>query len=239
MARTGRPRVERVTLPCEACGTPIVRRKSDVDRLKTGRVFCDKQCRALVGPKPRRGYESPCEQCGEPFYRSQSADRRFCSKACHDAWQGRNGVYRECEACGVSFRRPPSWSSRQPARFCSKRCEGLNRIARPLDWDHNGKPAIMDDHGYVYVWEPEHPAATRKKGWIAEHRLVAERLLNRTLTAEDEVHHINRIRHDNRPENLDVLDGVTHARITANQRQSDKDLLAEYIRRFGPLNDFN
>lgn len=239
MARTGRPPVERVTVRCAACGAELVRRKSEVDKTKSGRVFCDAKCRGQLGSKPRRGQDQPCEQCGVMFYVRPGADQRFCTKACLDDWQRRNRVVRKCDVCGGEYELKPSqaymYRNHDRARFCSRWCMGLAKIKRPLDRLHNGKPAILDEHGYVYVWEPDHSEAWRRKGWMSEHRLVAEQMIGRPLTSDDEVHHINRIRHDNRPENLDVLDGLTHSRITAGQRQGDKELLAEYIRRFGPI----
>ena len=39
-------------------------------------------------------------------------------------------------------------------------------------------------------------------GRIMEHRAVMEELLDRELTSREQVHHINEVRTDNRPENL-------------------------------------
>jgi hypothetical protein len=57
---------------------------------------------------------------------------------------------------------------------------------------------------YLYGKCPEHPYAD-KNGYVLEHRLVAEKKIGRLLTADEHVHHINRNKHDNRPENLEVL----------------------------------
>tara|TARA_Y100000593_G_scaffold47786_1_gene90415 strand:+ start:287 stop:1231 length:945 start_codon:yes stop_codon:yes gene_type:complete len=59
-------------------------------------------------------------------------------------------------------------------------------------------------HGYVKVRKPEHPFANG--GYVPQHRLVMEEFLGRYLTQEEEVHHKNTIRDDNRIENLELWD---------------------------------
>lgn len=83
-----------------------------------------------------------------------------------------------------------------------------------ISWNKGKKhPKISGEHhykwkggkylkrGYVYTLEPNHPYAN-PKGYIREHRLVMERYLERYLTSEERVHHINGIKDDNRIENL-------------------------------------
>jgi hypothetical protein len=59
------------------------------------------------------------------------------------------------------------------------------------------------DRGYVMAFEPAHPNA-RKDGYVAEHIKVMAAKLGRPLHRFEEVHHKNGIRHDNRPENLEL-----------------------------------
>jgi hypothetical protein len=58
-------------------------------------------------------------------------------------------------------------------------------------------------NGYIYIWDPEHPNAD-KRGYVAEHTKVMAEVLGRPLFPEEEVHHRNRQRDDNRPENLEL-----------------------------------
>jgi hypothetical protein len=69
-----------------------------------------------------------------------------------------------------------------------------------------------DRHGYIRVYQPEHPYAAGD-GTVAKHRLVMERELGRYLEPHEVVHHINRVRDDNRLENLAVMDWEEHNRM--------------------------
>ena len=71
------------------------------------------------------------------------------------------------------------------------------------------------DIGYILVYMPDHPKALSGgyKGWVYEHYLVAERKIKRPLKIKEEVHHLDLVRSNNRPNNLLVCTKEQHLQI--------------------------
>jgi hypothetical protein len=131
--------------------------------------------------------ERVCLRCGVTFKTTANQVSRgwgtFCSQACHYAWQ------RE-----------------QPRQRLQVRVEALPvGVAPPLSKPRRYKNAA----GYArFRWRlaPDLYVETY------EHRIVAERALGRSLSADEVVHHVNGIRDDNRSGNLEVLSNSEHTR---------------------------
>lgn len=94
---------------------------------------------------------------------------------------------------------------RQPSSGCFKKgdipwCKGKKNIKISGKNNPHWNGGRVIDRGYIRIYKPEHPNANGK--YVFEHRLVVEKIIGRYLLTKEESHHINKIKDDNRPENL-------------------------------------
>lgn len=94
------------------------------------------------------------------------------------------------------------------------------RQAGPSNPNWRGGRSIASN-GYVLVKVGKGHHLADVRGYAYEHRLVAEEKLGRRLMPSEVPHHINGIKTDNRPENLEVVSRSEHGH---HHRKSDRGL---------------
>ena len=131
-----------------------------------------------------------------------------------DTWGRKNRKIedKKCLNCGKVFR-----PYNQIVKTCSRECgyairkNGAETRRKKESWYTNKK-------GYVqgHIWLDEHT-----KVFVKQHRYFMEIHLGRKLLPNEDVHHINGIKDDNRIENLQVISHSEHTKIT-NKREYKK-----------------
>jgi len=107
-------------------------------------------------------------------------------------------IAKECE---VTFMTIARWLDRFGIR--KMKSFGISRRGQKAGYWKGGR--YKDNtSGYVWVFNLEHSSCT-KKGYVLEHRLVMEKFIGRYLKGNEIVHHKNKIKDDNRVENLEIV----------------------------------
>ena len=73
------------------------------------------------------------------------------------------------------------------------------------------KKRYVDPRGYIHLWMPDSPMALTN-GYVKEHRHVMSQIIGRPLERSEIVHHLNEVKGDNRPENLELTTASEHSR---------------------------
>lgn len=98
-------------------------------------------------------------------------------------------------------------------------------MSKSGEQNHNwrgGKTIASNGYVLVRVGKDHHLADVR--GYAYEHRLVAEEKIGRKLEPGEQVHHLNGIKRDNRPENVEVMKSIAHHQNQHRKNQSKRRL---------------
>jgi endogenous inhibitor of DNA gyrase (YacG/DUF329 family) len=177
-----------------------------------------------------------CQQCGTTLVipPSRAGRKKYCSRRCYGAWMAENMTGEKAIRYGMGH-------SEETRRKISE-TQKTRGISGPKAWNWKGGRHV--NAGYAMINANSLDSHERalfgsmvSSQSIPEHRLVMARLLGRPLRSDEQVHHVNGVRTDNRPENLELHNQETHsrehARIAAEIRrlqQENADLRAALLK---------
>lgn len=201
--------------------------------------------------------EVVCDNCGKTFickHKSRLNHKNlFCCKKCEGEYRKRQNLNMTCPICGKKFHAKPSYIAKAKHELCcSRECMGKYRKKKYKgesnpNFGNRGKdnPLYTGDtrissYGYVLVKNCDHPFANGD-GHVFEHRLVAEKYLlepqytttingKNYLSKDYVVHHINGIRTDNRPENLQIMSKEAHTQYHMQLRKLASQNLVKSVK---------
>jgi len=104
-----------------------------------------------------------------------------------------------CTTCQVEiYQHRTNYLKSEGRGYCSPECR--NKARATLDGSVKRKRSKNSSEDHTLTKAADHPNA--RKGWVATHRLVMERHINRLLSDEERVHHIDMVSNNNKLENL-------------------------------------
>lgn len=183
--------------PCEQCGNPIPRKESIHWYAK--RKFCSIQCSNRSRIRETVDIRS-CKHCNSTFvWIGRKSRSLFCSKSCHNQFNKERDekLIRYCLGCQKQIQFPYKGKGRYTRLIARKYCSDECR------WPNRGNARFPDARGYICV-------AVSPRRFRYEHRVLAERLLQRSLEKGEIVHHIDCKPGNNAPSNLLVCAETVH-----------------------------
>ena len=149
----------------------------------------------------KNGKNIICLVCNKSFYvqgcRIKSA--KYCSYRCF-------GIHKKRLYKGKNN---PFYGKHHPKGFMKKIGKKISKTLKKMRFNFREKNPMWKGGrykhlGYWYILMPNHPNA-KINGYIKQSRYIMEQKLNRLLNTTERVHHINSIKDDDSPENLQLM----------------------------------
>lgn len=126
---------------------------------------------------------------------------------------------KQCETCLKDFFKPQfySWKEWKSKKYCSRKCywktvsPKMKGKSHPCKKKGTGNGWLHKNSGYRVMI---HPISGKK---ILEHRYFMECKLGRILQRNEQVHHINHVRSDNRIDNLILMSSKAHHKLHSQE----------------------
>ena len=139
----------------------------------------------------------------------------------------KNGKHINCEQCGQIFY-AAQWQIKANAKFCSRKCKhDSQKGKKPWNYGLFKPDGYKRTNGYGYIEIKDSKSKNKTKGnFVLEHRQIMSNKLNRPLSSEEMVHHINYIKNDNRIKNLFLCSSLKqHLKIATSLNNLVNELL--------------
>ena len=158
--------------------------------------------------------------CSRPNCENVRWALSLCSKHYTEAKRSKEVQVGTGKICSVEF-----CNRVHEARgYCSMHWKRWKKYGNPLEVKYTGRHKTFD--GYIKIPDPD-----KIKHSVLEHRYVMEQHLGRKLLSNENVHHINGIKDDNRIENLELWT----SKQPQGQRVKDKIMFAvEILEQYAP-----
>lgn len=156
-----------------------------------------------------------CKKCNKEFS-TRSHKREYCFECVGPISRAkkRYELYKAgttlCRYCNKTFTR--TYYKQSVCSDCRMLYRKPKKVLTIPERLEEGYRKLDHRSGYVYIYAPEHPEANTR-GYVYEHRVVAEQKIGRRLLKNEVVHHKDEVRSNNDPDNLEVMDKGEHARL--------------------------
>lgn len=126
-----------------------------------------------------------------------------------------------CYECKINETRPYSERGTHSREVRERMLSGLGTLCsecRSIISTKSANP-FTAPQGTTKISPDGYVSVKKGKKWVFQHRLVMEEVIGRQMAKHETVHHINGIRDDNRPENLELwVGGIRYGQRAADIR---------------------